>query len=54
MVFLDGQFKSATGGHFQLAEGGQFHWNFHYIGMYCVTSLHIIFFLKIIQMSIYM
>jgi len=30
MVFLDGQFKSATGGHFQLAEGGQFHWNFQY------------------------
>jgi len=29
MVFLGGQFKSATGGHFQLAEGGQFHWNFH-------------------------
>ena len=28
-VFLDGQFKSATGGHFQLSEGGQFHWNFH-------------------------
>ena len=40
MVFLDGQFKSATGGHFQLAEGGQFHWNFH-------LTFQLLIFLKI-------